>query len=165
MKAKEYIIQKLVEAGKRHRWMKYPMLALVSLISFFFLVLEKCMERPKRAVIVLVCMVLIISQGWYLISLAEEEANHGPESVAQGPDAADSTDINMISPDDPSADTDGIDQMAPVGADASQGQRADDLPYMITLNANDPNFPGVCRLVCTGQTGCGFQYWNTIDQG
>lgn len=143
MKAKEYIIQKLVEAGKRHRWMKYPMLALVSLISFFFLVLEKCMERPKRAVIVLVCMVLIISQGWYLISLAEEEANHGPESVAQGPDAADSTDINMISPDDPSADTDGIDQMAPVGADASQGQRADDLPYMITLNANDPNFPDI----------------------
>lgn len=77
MKAKEYIIQKLVETGRRHRWMKYPMLALVSLISFFFLVLEKCIERPKRAVIVLVCMVLIISQGWYLISLAEEEVNPG----------------------------------------------------------------------------------------
>lgn len=140
MKAKEYIIQKLVESGKRHRWMKYPMLALVSLISFFFLVLEKCMERPKRAVIVLVCMVLIISQGWYLISLAEEEANHGPESVAQGPEASDSTDMTGLG-DQP--DTGEADQMSPEGTDANRAARADDLPYMITLNANDPNFPDI----------------------
>lgn len=72
MKAKEYIIQKLVQTGKKHRWLKYPMLALVSLISFFFLLIEKCMERPKRAAIVMVCLVLIISQSWYLISRAAD---------------------------------------------------------------------------------------------
>ncbi len=75
MKAKEYIIQKLVNLGKKHHWMKYPMLALVSLISLFFLLLEKCMERPKRAVVALVCLVLIISQSWYLISLANTESD------------------------------------------------------------------------------------------
>ncbi len=79
MKAKEYIIQKLVNLGKKHRWMKYPMLAVVSLISLFFLLLEKCMERPKRAVIALVCLVLIISQSWYLISVASD-----PSELPQG---------------------------------------------------------------------------------
>lgn len=72
MKAKEYIIQKLVELGKKYRWMKYPMLAAVSLISLIFLALEKCLERPRRAVIALVCLVLIISQSWYLISVAND---------------------------------------------------------------------------------------------
>lgn len=81
MKAKEYIIQKLVQLGKKHRWLKYPMLAMVSLISFMFLVLEKCMERPKRAVVMLVCTVLIVSQGWYLISIASETENpNAPET-------------------------------------------------------------------------------------
>lgn len=82
MKAKEYVIQKLVGLGKKHRWLKYPMLALVSLISFFFLILEKCMERPKRAVVMLVCTVLIISQGWYLISIASETEN--PDALNSG---------------------------------------------------------------------------------
>ena len=72
MKAKEYVIQKLLQMGKKHPWMKYPTLALISVISLFFLLVEKCMERPKRAVIALVCCVLIISQAWYLISLASD---------------------------------------------------------------------------------------------
>lgn len=73
MKAKEYIIQKLLQAGKKHSWMKYPTLALVSLFSFFFLIIEKCTERPKRAVLALVCCVLIVTQAWYLISLASDQ--------------------------------------------------------------------------------------------
>lgn len=99
MKAKEYIIQKLVDLGKKHKWMKYPMLAVVSLISLFFLVLEKCMERPKRAVIALVCMVLIISQSWYLISIA------GGDSTDEGqPETGISSgmnDIMAVDVDDP----------------------------------------------------------------
>lgn len=75
MKAKEFIIEKLVKAGKKYRWMKYPMLALVSLVSLFFLLIEKCLEKPKRAVIALVCLVLIISQSWYLISMAGEDGD------------------------------------------------------------------------------------------
>lgn len=97
MKAKEYIIQKLVDWGKKHKWMKYPMLALVSLISFFFLVLEKCLERPKRAVIALVCLVLIISQGWYLISIAGDPAEmEQPEGVGISGDMGD-----IMAVDDP----------------------------------------------------------------
>lgn len=99
MKAKEYIIQKLVDWGKQHKWMKYPMLALVSLISLFFLVLEKCMERPKRAVIALVCLVLIISQSWYLISIAGDEAGaDNPESAGVSSDMND-----IMAGDDPAA--------------------------------------------------------------
>lgn len=94
MKAKEYIIQKLVDLGKKHKWMKYPMLALVSLISFFFLVLEKCLERPKRAVIALVCLVLIISQSWYLISIAEDPA--GPDYPEEAGISGDMNDIMVV---------------------------------------------------------------------
>lgn len=90
MKAKEYVIQKLVQAGKKHSWMKYPTLAAVSLLSFFFLIIEKCMERPKRAVIALVCCVLIVTQAWYLISLASD-SNSGEPADADMP--GDYTDI------------------------------------------------------------------------
>lgn len=93
MKAKEYIIQKLVNIGKKHRWMKYPMLALVSLISLFFLIIEKCMERPKRAVIALVCFVLIVSQSWYLISIASDPN----ESVATGNSVSNENSLNGVS--------------------------------------------------------------------
>lgn len=131
MKAKEYIIQKLVETGRRHRWMKYPMLALVSLISFFFLVLEKCMERPKRAVIVLVCMVLIISQGWYLISLAEEEVNPGEvnqESIvpADLEAASDSGEVIEADTEQP------VDFAEPEGIPAAQA----DISYMLQCIPN-----------------------------
>ena len=106
MKAKEYIIQKLVELGKKYRWMKYPMLAVVSLISLIFLALEKCLERPRRAVIALVCLVLIISQSWYLISVAndpeypetgnvEETANI--EGVVTVADESESLDVTVPS--------------------------------------------------------------------
>lgn len=113
MKAKEYIIQKLLNLGKKHRWMKYPMLALVSLISLFFLILEKCMERPKRAVIALVCLVLIISQSWYLISLAGDEASmNNPEGFGVGSDVniannADNSEVTTASEDIPAPQDDG----------------------------------------------------------
>lgn len=113
MKAKEYIIQKLLNLGKKHRWMKYPMLALVSLISLFFLILEKCMERPKRAVIALVCLVLIISQSWYLISLAGDEASmNNPEGFGVGSDVniannADNSEETTASEDIPAPQDDG----------------------------------------------------------
>ncbi|MBQ8148602.1 MAG: InlB B-repeat-containing protein [Lachnospiraceae bacterium] len=92
MKAKEYIIQKLVNVGKKHRWMKYPMLALVSLISLFFLVIEKCMKQPKRAVIALACIVLIVTQSWYLISLANDAEPTDP--AATGTTVSDGTSVD-----------------------------------------------------------------------
>ncbi|MCM1495638.1 MAG: YDG domain-containing protein [Bacteroides sp.] len=104
MKAKEYIIQKLVDLGKKHKWMKYPMLALVSLISFFFLVLEKCMERPKRAVIALVCMVLIISQSWYLISIAEDPTGEGQPGTGNESGITDIMAVDDLADPDDSAD-------------------------------------------------------------
>lgn len=101
MKAKEYIIQKLVELGKKYRWMKYPMLAVVSLISLLFLALEKCMERPRRAVIALVCLVLIISQSWYLISVANDpeypETANIEGVVTYDTDSADTSDPTSAS--------------------------------------------------------------------
>lgn len=131
MKAKEYIIQKLVQVGKKHRWMKYPMLALVSLISLFFLIIEKCMERPKRAVIALVCVVLIVSQSWYLISIASETDPDNP--ATNGSSVSES---GSLVGDDP--------VLLSGGADPAGASSEDTSVYSITYvlgqygNANDP---------------------------
>lgn len=112
MKAKEFIIEKMVKVGKNHRWMKYPMLALVSLVSLFFLLVEKCMEKPKRAVIALVCLVLIISQSWYLISMAGDGdsplsgASTGEEMVVTGDSGEGASSSADASTDASSAATD-----------------------------------------------------------
>lgn len=146
MKAKEYIIQKLVSLGKKHKWMKYPMLALVSLISFFFLVLEKCMERPKRAVIALVCLVLIISQSWYLISIAGDSAGTDqPESAGISSDINDLTASEEPIPEDPEVTEDGILQVegpAPI-ADSSTETTNAKVTFVIT---NQSSFGGLSTL-------------------
>lgn len=79
MRIKKYILDKLIEMGKKHKLLVYPSIALVSIVSFIFNLMEKCIEKPKRVALVSLAMVFLILQAVWITTLASDM---GEEPIA-----------------------------------------------------------------------------------
>lgn len=72
MNAKNRLIQKLLKVAKKHKILTYPVLALVALISIFSYFFDWSTGAGKRVVAVVMVMVMLVSQSYFLTSSATE---------------------------------------------------------------------------------------------
>lgn len=70
MNAKNRLIGKLLEAAKKHKILTYPVLALVALISVFSYFFSWSTGAGKRIVAVVMVLVMLVSQSYFLTSSA-----------------------------------------------------------------------------------------------
>lgn len=71
MNTKNRLIENLLRVAKRHRILTYPVLALVALISIFSYFFNWSTGAGKRVVAVVMVMVMLVSQSYFLTSSAE----------------------------------------------------------------------------------------------
>ncbi len=72
MNAKNRLIEKLLKVAKKHKILTYPVLALVALISIFSYFFDWSTGAGKRVVAVVMVMVMLVSQSYFLTSSATE---------------------------------------------------------------------------------------------
>lgn len=70
MNAKNRLIEKLLEAAKKHKILTYPVLALVAVISVFSYFFSWSTGAGKRIVAVVMVLVMLVSQSYFLTSSA-----------------------------------------------------------------------------------------------
>ena len=70
MNAKNRLIEKLLEAAKKHKILTYPVLALVALISVFSYFFSWSTGAGKRIIAVVMVLVMLVSQSYFLTSSA-----------------------------------------------------------------------------------------------
>ena len=70
MNAKNRLIGKLLEAAKKHKILTYPVLALVALVSVFSYFFSWSTGAGKRIVAVVMVLVMLVSQSYFLTSSA-----------------------------------------------------------------------------------------------
>lgn len=72
MNAKNRLIEKLLKAAKRHKILTYPVLALVAVISIFEYFFDWSTGAGKRVVAIIMVLVMLVSQSYFLTSSATE---------------------------------------------------------------------------------------------
>lgn len=72
MKNQNKLIRKLLQIGKKHKVLVYPMLALVAVISVFSYLYRWATSSGKRVVAAILVGVLVISQSYFMTSSANE---------------------------------------------------------------------------------------------
>lgn len=72
MNAKNRMIQKLLKIAKKHKVLTYPVLALVAVISVFSYFFSWTTGAGKRVVALVMVMVMLVSQSYFLTSSATE---------------------------------------------------------------------------------------------
>lgn len=80
MNAKNRLIEKLLRVAKRHKILTYPVLALVALISIFSYFFNWSTGAGKRVVAIVMVMVMLVSQSYFLTSSANGDVDT-PEDV------------------------------------------------------------------------------------
>ena len=70
MNAKNKLIEKLLIAARKHKVLTYPVLALVSIISFFSYFFSWSQGAGKRIIAIIMVMVLMVSQSYFLTTSA-----------------------------------------------------------------------------------------------
>lgn len=70
MNTKNRLIEKLLEAAKKHKILTYPVLALVAVISVFHYFFSWSTGAGKRVVAVVMVLVMLVSQSYFLTSSA-----------------------------------------------------------------------------------------------
>lgn len=76
MNTKNRLIEKLLKVAKKHKILTYPVLALVALISIFSYFFDWSTGAGKRVVAVVMVMVMLVSQSYFLTSSATEVADN-----------------------------------------------------------------------------------------
>lgn len=72
MNAKNRLIEKLLKAAKKHKILTYPVLALVAVISIFGYFFDWSTGAGKRVVAIIMVLVMLVSQSYFLTSSATE---------------------------------------------------------------------------------------------
>lgn len=80
MNMKNRLIQALLKVAKKHKVMTYPVLALVAIISFFGYFFSWSHGTGKRVVAIVMIMVMLVSQSYFLTSSATTSQD-GPEAL------------------------------------------------------------------------------------
>lgn len=75
MNTKNRLIEKLLRVAKRHKILTYPVLALVALISIFSYFFNWSTGAGKRVVAIIMVMVMLVSQSYFLTSSASGETD------------------------------------------------------------------------------------------
>jgi len=83
MNMKNSIIERLLKFGKRHRIFIYPVLAIVAIISFFCNMFNWRSRSGKRAVAIIMTMVLFVSQSYFMTSSADNLVDDEQDVVVQ----------------------------------------------------------------------------------
>lgn len=72
MNAKNRLIEKLLKAARRHKILTYPVLALVAVISILGYFFDWSTGAGKRVVAIIMVLVMLVSQSYFLTSSATE---------------------------------------------------------------------------------------------
>lgn len=83
MNTKNRLIKKLLGVGKRHRVLTYPVLALVAVISVISNLFSWSTGAGKRVVAVVMVMVMLVSQSYFLTSSATEAIDDEHTALVQ----------------------------------------------------------------------------------
>lgn len=75
MNTKNSLIEKLLKVARRHKILTYPVLALVAVISVFSYLFNWSTGAGKRVVAVVMVMVMLVSQSYFLTSSATENTD------------------------------------------------------------------------------------------
>ena len=112
MNAKDRLIEKLLKVAKKHKILTYPVLALVAVISVFHYFFSWSTGAGKRVVAVVMVLVMLVSQSYFLTSSAtalvdtEETVQEQKELQEQSEDLVDTQDDvnekneNLVETDD-----------------------------------------------------------------
>ena len=83
MDNKSRLIQKLLKVAKRHKILTYPVLALVAVISVISNLFSWSTGAGKRVVAVIMVMVMLVSQSYFLTSSATEAIDDEETALVQ----------------------------------------------------------------------------------
>ncbi|MBR1599249.1 MAG: hypothetical protein IJ661_10135 [Lachnospiraceae bacterium] len=83
MDTKNRLIQKLLKVAKRHKFLTYPILALVAIISVISNLFSWGTGAGKRVVAVIMVMVMLVSQSYFLTSSATEAIDDEETALVQ----------------------------------------------------------------------------------
>lgn len=72
MNAKNRLIEKLLKVAKKHKILTYPVLAVVAVISIFSYFFDWSTGAGKRVVAIIMVLVMLVSQSYFLTSSATE---------------------------------------------------------------------------------------------
>ncbi len=106
MNAKNRLIEKLLKVAKKHKILTYPVLALVAVISVFHYFFSWSTGAGKRVVAVVMVLVMLVSQSYFLTSSAtalvdtEETVQEQKELQEQNDDLVETQDDSTVNEDD-----------------------------------------------------------------
>lgn len=83
MDTKNRLIQKILKVAKRHKFLTYPILALVAIISVISNLFSWGTGAGKRVVAVVMVMVMLVSQSYFLTSSATEAVDDEETALVQ----------------------------------------------------------------------------------
>lgn len=83
MNTKNRMINRLLQVAKKHKVLTYPVLALVAIISVFSYFFSWTTGAGKRIVAVVMVMVLLVSQSYFLTSSATELVDDADAALVQ----------------------------------------------------------------------------------
>ena len=83
MNTKNRLINRLLKVAKKHKVLTYPVLALVAVISVFSYFFSWTNGAGKRIVAVVMVMVLLVSQSYFLTSSANELVDDADAALVQ----------------------------------------------------------------------------------
>lgn len=110
MDTKNRLTNYLLKVAKKHRILTYPVLALVALISVFSYFFNWSTGAGKRIVAIVIVMVMLVSQSYFLTSSATEVTDDSVVTNEAGNTTSgnDLTDDSNVTPDDTGDDTDTV---------------------------------------------------------
>lgn len=141
MNAKNRLIEKLLKVAKKHKILTYPVLALVAVISVFNYFFSWSTGAGKRVVAVVMVLVMLVSQSYFLTSsasalvdtdeavqqqqeLQEQSGDNlvadGEENTAAGDDLVQSDTPTEVTTEDPAGDLDDTSDDTVAGDDSSE---------------------------------------------
>lgn len=82
MNTKNRLIEQLLRVAKKHKILTYPVLALVALISIFSYFFNWSTGAGKRVVAIIMVMVMLVSQSYFLTSSATEVSDADNDALA-----------------------------------------------------------------------------------
>ena len=148
MNTKNRLIEKLLKVAKKHKILTYPVLALVALISIFSYFFDWSTGAGKRVVAVVMVMVMLVSQSYFLTSSATEvedtvEMNSTTETdeteVTENTEATDSESEETVTEED-------------YASDSSEAQNTEQPADLATQNADSQQVSSDSSEMPSGET-------------
>lgn len=128
MNTKNRLIDKLLGVAKRHKILTYPVLALVALISIFSYFFNWSTGAGKRVVAVVMVMVMLVSQSYFLTSSATDVQDSDTDALALLQEESTDTSNEETPSEETSSKNDSLidDSVVTDGpSDSDQGENAD----------------------------------------